>query len=167
MSATPIQSQPQSWLWRTLTSIRLTVFLLLLLAALAATLRDFFMPQQVTERNPVWQMLTASRDSLRERAERLKSALEPLAPWQVLELRDSEAEAGSGTMPTITIPSIAICCLPQGNTASRWARHLRQAAVPVVATVKQDLVWFDLRTISDSEITDLIQSVAAAQKHSE
>jgi len=35
MSATRIHSQPKSWLWRTLTSIRLTVFLLLILAAVA------------------------------------------------------------------------------------------------------------------------------------
>ena len=35
MSATRIQAKPRSWLWGTLTSIRLTVFLLLILAALA------------------------------------------------------------------------------------------------------------------------------------
>ncbi len=31
----PFQSKPKSWLWGTLTSIRLTVFLLLILAAVA------------------------------------------------------------------------------------------------------------------------------------
>lgn len=35
MSATKIHSQPKSWLWGTLTSIRLTVFLLLILAGVA------------------------------------------------------------------------------------------------------------------------------------
>jgi cytochrome c biogenesis protein len=35
MTATRIHSQPKSWLWGTLTSIRLTVFLLLILAGLA------------------------------------------------------------------------------------------------------------------------------------
>ena len=35
MPATRIQSQPKSWLWGTLTSIRLTVFLLLILAGVA------------------------------------------------------------------------------------------------------------------------------------
>jgi cytochrome c biogenesis protein len=35
MSATRMHSKPKSWLWRTLTSIRLTVFLLLILAAVA------------------------------------------------------------------------------------------------------------------------------------
>ena len=35
MPATGIQSKPKSWLWGTLTSIRLTVFLLLILAAVA------------------------------------------------------------------------------------------------------------------------------------
>jgi len=39
--------------------------------------------------------------------------------------------------------------------------------VPVVATVKQDLVWLDLRTVSDSELSDLIRSVGAALKHTE
>jgi cytochrome c biogenesis protein len=35
MVASPAQSKPKSWLWRSLTSIRLTVFLLLILAAVA------------------------------------------------------------------------------------------------------------------------------------
>ena len=35
MPVSRLQSKPKSWLWRTLTSIRLTVFLLLILAALA------------------------------------------------------------------------------------------------------------------------------------
>ncbi len=139
----------------------------LLLAALSATLQDFLLPQKVAERNRVWQMLTASPESLRKRAEELRSALTPLTDWQVLDVRASEAEAGSGTMPALTITSAAVCCLPKGINASRWARSLRLAPVPVVATVKQDLVWLDLRTISDVELPDLIQSVAAALKHTE
>ncbi len=136
----------------------------LLLAGLEATLRDYLLLNRAPDTVPVWQMLTASVESLRERAERLRSALEPLADWQVLEIRESEAEAGSGTMPAIGIPSVAVCCLPKKLTAARWARYLRLSRPPVVATIKQDLVWLDLRTILDRDLPDLSKSIAAAVK---
>ncbi len=134
----------------------------LLLAGLAETLRQFLVPDRVPATNPVWNMLTASADVLRTRAGRLRAALQPLADWQVLEVRESEAEAGSGTMPAIAIPSVAVCCLPKQVTASRWARYLRLSQPPVIATVKQDLVWLDVRTILDRDLPDLAKSVSAA-----
>lgn len=134
----------------------------LLLAGLAATLREFLLPDRVPEMNPVWNMLTASQEVLYARAERVHTALKPLADWQVLDIRPSEAEAGSGTMPAIAIPSVALCCLPRKFTASRWARYLRLSHPPVVATIKQDLVWLDVRTILDRDLPDLASSVAAA-----
>jgi cytochrome c biogenesis protein len=61
MSATRIHSQPKSWLWGTLTSIRLTVFLLLILAALAVigTVVPQGQPQKlyITRFGEVWGQL--------------------------------------------------------------------------------------------------------------
>ena len=132
------------------------------LAGLSATLKDFLTPDRVTELNPVWHMMTASVEDLSRRASKLRSSLEPLAAWSVLEVRESQAEAGSGTMPAEAIPSFAVCCVPNGLSASKWARQLRQATIPVVATIKQDVVWLDLRTISDNDEQVLIQSIRTA-----
>jgi cytochrome c biogenesis protein len=61
MPATRIHSQPKSWLWGTLTSIRLTVFLLLILAAVAVigTVLPQNQPQQhyVSRFGEVWGQL--------------------------------------------------------------------------------------------------------------
>jgi L-seryl-tRNA(Ser) seleniumtransferase len=135
-----------------------------ILAALSATLRQFLVPERASQEVPVWQMMTAPVESLRNRAIRLRDRLAPLTPWQALEVRDSEAEAGSGTMPAMSLPSAAICCLPQGESPAKWARRLRLAAIPVVATVKRDLVWLDLRTILASDEDDLFASISSSLK---
>jgi L-seryl-tRNA(Ser) seleniumtransferase len=136
----------------------------LLLAGLAATLREFLTGDRVVSMNPVWEMLTTTQTTLFDRAERLRSSLEPLTEWHVLEVRESQAEAGSGTMPALAVPSAAVCCLPAKFTSARWARSLRLSSPPVVATVKQDLVWFDLRTVPDRDLPELLKSVSSALK---
>jgi L-seryl-tRNA(Ser) seleniumtransferase len=135
-----------------------------ILAALSATLRQFLVPERAAREVPVWHMMTTPVESLRSRAIKLRDRLARLTQWQNLEVRDSEAEAGSGTMPTMTLPSVAICCLPKGESPAKWARRLRQATVPIVATVKHDLVWLDLRTIAASDEDDLVASISSSLK---
>jgi seryl-tRNA(Sec) selenium transferase len=67
-------------------------------------------------------------------------------------------------MPAISLPSVALCCLPAHESPAKWARRLRLAAVPIIATVKHDLVWLDLRTISEGDEHDLIAGISSSLK---
>jgi L-seryl-tRNA(Ser) seleniumtransferase len=129
----------------------------LTLAGLSSTLRLHLDWRRVTERVPVWKMLTQPPSQLRQRAVTLRDRLRPLTPWQTLEVRDSKAETGSGTLPAVSIPSVALCTLPQGWSAAKWAHALRMADLPVVGAVREDLLWLDLRTISQEDEDDLVQ----------
>jgi L-seryl-tRNA(Ser) seleniumtransferase len=131
----------------------------LMLAGLSATLRLHLDWRRVARRVPVWRMLTCSLPELRDRAERLRQRLMPLTGWQMLEIRDSRAETGSGTLPAVTIPSVALCTLPQGWSAAKWAHGLRVAETPVVGTVREDILWLDMRTVSDEDEDNLVRSV--------
>jgi L-seryl-tRNA(Ser) seleniumtransferase len=131
----------------------------LMLAGLSATLRLHLDWRRVAERVPVWRMLTCPLPVLRQRAERLRKRLAPLTAWQVLEVRDSEAETGSGTLPAVTIPSIALCTLPRGWSAAKWAQKLRAGDLPIIGSVREDMLWLDLRTVSEEDEDDLVRSV--------
>lgn len=139
----------------------------LMLAGLSATLRLYLNRREVPTRIPVWEMLTRPVQLMRSRAERIYQQLLPLCEWHVLEIRDSEAETGSGTLPAVTIPSIALCLLPRKRTAAYWAKRLRATQIPVIGTIKQNVVWLDMRTIFEHDEGDLVQSVQEALKEAE
>jgi len=136
----------------------------LALAGLSATLKAYLNQRRVPEEIPVWRMLTISPDLLETRANRILKQLQPLTRWSVLEVRSSTSEAGSGTLPAVSLPSRAVCALPAGVTATAWSACLRLAEVPVVGTVRQDIVWLDMRTIMDSDEDDFVRTIAASLK---
>ncbi|MBI5059212.1 L-seryl-tRNA(Sec) selenium transferase [candidate division KSB1 bacterium] len=136
----------------------------LAIAALAETLRAYLDPRGPIATLPVWQMLTVDIASLRRRAAAVIVALRPLVEWKVLEVVESKSETGSGTLPAVSIPSIAVRCLPESMTASKFARALRERDMPVVGTLQRDAVWLDLRTIPPSDDVLLLESVRIALK---
>ncbi|MDD5089073.1 MAG: L-seryl-tRNA(Sec) selenium transferase [bacterium] len=136
----------------------------LALAGLAATVRVYLNRRRVPEEIPVWRMLTASPQLLEARAARIHQRMRPLAHWSVLEVRPCTSEAGSGTLPVMELPSRAVCALPAGVSAAAWSARLRLAEIPVVGTVRQDQVWFDMRTISDEDEDDFGRMIAESLK---
>jgi L-seryl-tRNA(Ser) seleniumtransferase len=132
------------------------------LSALNATLRAYLDRRNLSAVVPFWTMLTATPEALRSRANRLLLGIKPLADWKVLEVRDTVSEAGSGTLPAVSLPSVGICALPQGWNAAAWAKALRLVRVPVIGTVRQDLLWLDLRTIAESDENEVIEMIAEA-----
>jgi L-seryl-tRNA(Ser) seleniumtransferase len=96
---------------------------------------------------------------LQVRAQELLVDLLPLGNWSILEVLPSSAEAGSGTLPAVSIESFAVRCLPEGWTSSRWSKALRLAKLPVVGTVRHDCLWLDVRTIQHHELHQVVESV--------
>ncbi len=132
----------------------------LTLAALATILQNYLLSDGPAQQIPAWQMLTEPLSSVTTRAGRVLEQLRPLANWDILETRGCESETGSGTLPAVAIPSCAIRALPSGASAARWAKALRnKTRVPVISTVRDDSVWFDLRTIQLTDEPVFIDSV--------
>ncbi len=79
------------------------------IAALEATLRLFLDPDRLRERHPVIRMLTLSREDLRLRARALADGILAEAPAGTqAEIVEVDSEAGSGALPTLHIPSLAV-----------------------------------------------------------
>lgn len=134
------------------------------LSALNATLRAFLDRKNLPALVPFWAMLTATVDQMQVRAQRLHDRLRPLTAWKVLEVRDTASEAGSGTLPAVSLPSVGLCMLPEGMNAEAWTKALRMARVPIIGTVRQDLLWLDMRTISDSDESTLVEMIAESSR---
>lgn len=102
---------------------------------------------------PLWRMATTSLDELAARAERIAGAV-PEA-----KVVDTEAVAGGGSLPGLTIPSVGVAVEVTDPDAVLTA--LRAAAV--VARVEAGAVLCDLRTVDPADDARLGVALAAAR----
>ena len=102
---------------------------------------------------PVLQMLAASNDELRARAERIIAALAGL-PLKA-KVGEGKAQIGGGTLPRSVIPSVTVDLLPAGLPLAELASRMRAAPLPVIGYVSGGRFKLDLRTVFTSQ-DDLI-----------
>jgi L-seryl-tRNA(Ser) seleniumtransferase len=114
------------------------------LAGLARTLRHYLMGDEVTE-IPLWRMISATPESLRERARSIIGKL-PGTRWNV-EIAQSEATIGGGSLPGQTMASVAIAVSGNGLELDAFARNLRLGDPSVFARIAEDRVLLDMRTV--------------------
>ncbi|MEX2188491.1 MAG: L-seryl-tRNA(Sec) selenium transferase [Pirellulales bacterium] len=119
----------------------------LTLAALAATLRLYRDPTVALARIPLLAMLSASADSLRERAEAMSDAL--AAGSEIAEVRAIEDESflGGGSIPTQRLSTWCVAIRPHGSSVGELASALRKGSPAVFARVRNDWLLLDLRSV--------------------
>ena len=125
------------------------------LASLTATLAHYLRGEAERE-IPVWRMIAATPESLRERANVWKSKLSE--SYSVVESRSA---VGGGSLPGETLPTWALAlevsALPGG--AEGVMRRLREGRPPVVARVEDEKVLFDPRTVGPDEDGELLTAL--------
>ena len=125
------------------------------LASLTATLVHYLRGEAERE-IPVWRMISATPDALKERACSWRSQLS--GPYSVIESRSA---IGGGSLPGETLPTWALAlgtsALP--GSAEGVMRRLRQGHPPVVARVEEDSVLLDPRTVGPEEDTELLAAL--------
>ena len=97
---------------------------------------------------PFWEMASRPLDALKARAE----AIHDVAPRA--EVGATEAMAGGGTLPTVTIPSLGL--VVTGDQTSR----LRDRDRPVIARVDGGVTVLDLRTVDPGDDTEVGAALA-------
>jgi len=103
---------------------------------------------------PLWRMATLSLDALVERAALVAEAVPGAS------VARTEAVAGGGSLPGLTIPSAGVVVAAPGSRADDVAARLRAAGV--VARVEEGAVVCDLRTVDPGDDTRLRDALAAA-----
>ena len=125
------------------------------LASLTATLVHYLRGEAERE-IPVWQMISATPESLRERAHGWKSQLS--GPYSVVESRSA---VGGGSLPGETLPTwaLALEAPALSGGAEGVMRRLRESRPPVVARVEDEKVLFDPRTVGPGEDAELLTAL--------
>ena len=124
------------------------------LAALAATL-GLYRSGRAEAEIPVWRMIAAAPDALRERAEALARRLAG-----AVEVVLTEATVGGGSLPGETLPSFGLAL--GGGSADRTLAALRQGNPAVVGRIEGGRVILDLRTVDPGRDAELEAAISAA-----
>jgi L-seryl-tRNA(Ser) seleniumtransferase len=124
------------------------------LAGVAATLA-LYQAGRAETAIPVWRMIAASPEVLRERAERLAAELDPGAGASVVELRST---VGGGSLPGETLPSWGVALAVR--SADRMVAALRRGTPCVLARIEGGRVMLDLRTVREDWLEALPEAIA-------
>jgi L-seryl-tRNA(Ser) seleniumtransferase len=124
------------------------------LAALVATLGLYRVGRADAE-IPVWRMIAAAPDALRERAEALAGRL-----VGGVEVVSTEATVGGGSLPGETLPSFGLAL--RGGSADRTLAALRRGIPAVVGRIEAGRVILDLRTVDPGRDVELEAAIGAA-----
>lgn len=108
-----------------------------------------FLAGHQEERIPIYRLLAASIDSLRDRARRIADATGA-------SVVPCDSALGGGTTPAETIQSVAIA--PAGD-ASRLQRALLERPVPIASRVSEDRLLLDLRSVLPEDDGELIAAI--------
>ncbi len=124
------------------------------LAAMAATL-GLYRSGRAEAEIPVWRMIAAAPDAIRERAESLAKRLAG-----AVEVISTEATVGGGSLPGETLPSFGLAL--RGGSADRTLAALRQGSPAVVGRIEGGRVILDLRTVDPGRDAELEAAISAA-----
>ena len=124
------------------------------LAGVAATLA-LYQAGRAETAIPVWRMIAASPDVLRQHAQALVAELDPEAGASVVELRST---VGGGSLPGETLPSWGVALAVR--SADRMVAALRRGTPCVLARIEGGRVILDLRTVREDWLDWLPQAVA-------
>jgi L-seryl-tRNA(Ser) seleniumtransferase len=120
----------------------------LCIAALVATL-EHYRRDEATKCIPVWRMIAATPESLRDRAE----------AWQAQvggEVLPEKSAVGGGSLPGETLPTFVLALNAENLEAA--AVQLRHMPTPVIARITHDRLLFDPRTVLPNQ-DDVIVTV--------
>ena len=141
----------------------------LTIAGLSATLQCYLTGDAaVAEQFPMLNRYIRPIAALHAVAKKLQAQLEGLFREKVnIKVSETYGQIGSGALPIETLPSVALVLESSDLSAESLAAHFRNAKVPVIGRIKEELFWLDLRNVYDREqawIVETATQVAQAWK---
>ncbi len=113
-----------------------------------------YLNDNYTDQIRLWKQLSLSIDELTKRAKMiLKNAGNP----EGLEIIETDAFVGGGSLPESAIKSVGLLFSGHGK-ATALMKKFRQADTPVIGRIENDQFIIDLRSLSNTDI-DLLASI--------
>ena len=139
----------------------------LTIAAMEATLRSWRESETARADLPALTMIMMDSAALKQRAERLAGALQQHAPGAHVEVAESTAEVGGGSVPGAELPTWVLKVSVPGRSERELEAACRAETTPVIARVSESALYLDPRTVLPEEEDEFVSVVARALNRSE
>ncbi len=133
----------------------------LIYATLEATLESF-QKETAFEEIPVLRMLSMSEEEIKERIKKFANKLKKKTNENKdfnFEIIEGKSVIGGGSAPMVQPETILLALKHQKISAANLEQKLRLSKPPVIARILEDKVLIDLRTVSESEEAELLESL--------
>ncbi|MCY7376856.1 MAG: L-seryl-tRNA(Sec) selenium transferase [Pyrinomonadaceae bacterium] len=127
----------------------------LIYAALEATL-ETFRREAAFEEIPVLKMLSMTEAELKERAEKFVERFNENSNLQI-EIIAGNSVVGGGSAPSAQPITTLLALKHAEMSADKLEESLRLSTPPIITRILEDKVLIDLRTVSESEETELLE----------
>ena len=122
-------------------------------------LRTYITTKKITNDNLSIMLFERTQMQLRDNANKIvKSINSKINTKYNIAIQESEVEAGSGSLPTEKISSIAILISSKEISSDTISVRLRSCSTPILTYIKNDRVFIDLKAITDSQL-DLVSEM--------
>ncbi|MBG9980258.1 L-seryl-tRNA(Sec) selenium transferase [Facklamia sp. DSM 111018] len=129
------------------------------LMALEVTMRQYLNPELALEKIPVLQMISQSREELDQKARELSDRIQTIGKQWSVEVIVGESQIGGGSFPGATLPTSLVQIAHHSISAAQIEMYLRSLAKPIIARVHQDAVQFDVRTLRNDDIDQIVEAL--------
>lgn len=129
-------------------------------AAMEETLKKYRDEKVALRDIPVLDMISASKESLYSKAERLVSYLkEECGDSLNTTLVEVEDQIGGGSAPSVRLPGWAVAITSDSQTTKSLERKLRKYELPVIARIQYDQLLLCVRTIAEDELREVARAL--------
>ena len=130
----------------------------LTIAAMEAVLRLYLNPDTLADRLPALRLLVRKAPDIFALAHRVQAPIaRALGPCATVAVEPCASQIGSGALPLRTLPSACLAIRPavtgrgEGRWLDRTAAAFRALPAPVIGTITDGALRFDLRVLEDEE----------------
>ena len=123
-------------------------------------LRTYYTSKNISKNNLSIQLFKKSRLELRNNAKKIVSSLtKKVIDNNEINIVDSKVEAGSGSLPTEKIDSIAISIFSKQKKVNQLFKSFLNNPHPIIGYVNTNKYYIDLKAITEDQIDIIIKTM--------
>ncbi len=123
-------------------------------------LRTYISTKEISDDNLSIMLFERSQKQLEKNANKIISSInKKINNEYKISIQKTNVEAGSGSLPTEKIPSIAITINSKTKSSNKISCNLRDCSNPVLTYINNDKVFIDLKAITNDQVDLLIKMI--------